>query len=87
MYSYNKQKLMKKLKQTYKSYKESYEMWEGDKYNYFKFAKDQIDQWFSNFKCKHFGHKWRCESDINPDSGSESMECTCCGESHSHTYY
>ena len=76
-------------KQNYKAYKKAYEMWDeqGRKYNVFKFAKEIIEQWFLNLKCKYLGHKWNYDCDISQDSGSESMECRCCGLYYNNTYY
>ena len=37
--------------------------------------------------CGYFGHRWEVESDIGPESGSESFECTRCGECKHVQYY
>ena len=88
---------MKNLKELYVNYKELYEFeshWEyqpnpekAPKYNYFKFVWELFTAWVQIKRCKYFGHKWEYECDITPDSGSESMECTCCGEYHNITHY
>ena len=59
----------------------------GDQYNIFLYAKDVINQFIKNLRCKFFGHKWTCDQDITPDSGTEILECTCCGECQINTYY
>ena len=80
----------KELKRKYADYKYGYE-WNPEpnppKYNYIKFAWDLIEEWVQRTRCKWFGHKWHHESYISPESGSESMECTCCGEYHNITWY
>lgn len=80
---------LSEMKRTYNCYKDCYEMWdqEGRKYNIFKYAIEIGTHKFRFLKCKYFGHTWRHHVDIGPDSGSESHDCTYCGESHSHTYY
>jgi hypothetical protein len=79
-----------KIIENYKLQKHYYEMWEqpGETYNVLKYIKEQVETYFNYLKCKHLGeHKWEYDCNIGPDSGSESIECTSCGESYSNTYY
>lgn len=82
--------IIRKLKTKYSNYKYGYEFTpkpNTPKYNYIKFALDIIKEGVKRIKCKWFGHKWYYESYISRQSGSESMECTCCGEYHNITHY
>ena len=78
---------MKNLKKDYKYYKSHYEYNpEGLKYSIFRYVFDKINERIISFKCRK-GHKWEVQTDIGPESGSEEFTCTCCGVSHTNTYY
>ena len=67
----------------------------GIKYNIFLFIRDLlycdiiycIKHWYNVKTCAKKGHVWHNECDITPEHGSESMECTRCGEYHNITWY
>ena len=89
-------KFIKNIKHKYSEYRYfSSHNRPGTKYNIFLFIWDMIDcdiiyriKHLRNVKtCAKQGHQWHNECDITPDHGSESMECTCCGEYHEITYY
>jgi hypothetical protein len=89
-------KFIKNIKHKYSEYRyfSSFNR-PGTKYNIFLFIWDMIDydiiyriKHLYNVKtCAKKGHKWHHECDITPDYGSESMECTRCGEYHNITHY
>jgi len=42
---------------------------------------------FKAWQCRRFGHKIVCDSHACPESGSDELECTRCGWSHTEIYY
>ena len=77
---------MKNLKENYKNYKYAYQFEDAGKYNIFLYLLEKINERIVSFKCRK-GHKWEVQTDIGPESGSEELTCTCCGVSHTNTYY
>ena len=81
-------KNIKEIKEHYIESRDDYN-WNpyGDQYNVFIYAKDVITQYIKTLRCKYFGHDWYCDSDITPDSGTEILGCTRCGEHQINNYY
>ena len=53
-----------------------------------KRVKKDFMRWLTAVRvCIEEGHRWECTASIDPDSGSESLTCKRCGESHSIRYY
>jgi len=42
---------------------------------------------YISFMCKHFGHDITMETEADPETGSDRIECKRCGWSHEHIYY
>ena len=79
---------MKNLKKQYKDYQWGYELYyPKKKSNYAKFIRDLFKEWISRKTCQYFGHKWYYESQVGPESGSESIHCDRCGYNEDITYY
>lgn len=61
--------------------------WKGKTLEELK-AKREYLRWVGSRRaCKRIGHDWVTEIHFGPDSGSEYITCSRCGEIHRNIYY